>query len=94
MRESQVEKYLVEQVALAGGITRKIAYIGRRGCPDRLVGFRNGRTALVELKRPLGSARAEQEREHVRLRAVGFTVVVLDTVEAVDAWVSGMLAGG
>lgn len=37
MRESALEKYLDKRVKEVGGVTRKIAYIGRRGCPDRLV---------------------------------------------------------
>jgi len=83
VRESRIEKYLVEQVKLHGGLTR---------CPDRLVGFPQGpRFALVELKRPLGRARAEQEREHVRLRRVGFDVRVLSTIEAVDAFILEMV---
>ena len=91
MRESQVENYLVMRIKLHDGLCRKIAYIGKRGCPDRLVGFPNGRTALVELKRPDGIARDEQEREHRRLRAVGFTVVVLSTLAEVDDFVSEMV---
>lgn len=87
MRESQVEKHFVAAVARAGGLQRKVRYIGRNACPDRLVGFPNGRHALVELKRPLGEARAEQEREHVRLRRIGFDVRVVDTIEGVNALV-------
>lgn len=116
MRESQVEKHLVKRVEETGGLIRKIAYRGRRGCPDRLVGWpekesiaqgsRLGpdrkrisfsypenlpmRHTLVETKRPLGKARGEQEREHERLRAVGFDVRLLDTIEAVDNFVEEM----
>ena len=90
MRESQVEQHLVEQVTKAGGLVRKLAYVGRRACPDRLVGLA-GRHALVELKRPLGAARAEQEREHQRLRGIGFDVRVLSTIEEVDAFIAEMM---
>lgn len=37
MRESQIEKYLVERVTALGGEVRKVKWIGRRGAPDRLV---------------------------------------------------------
>lgn len=90
MRESQVEEHFVIRVAETGGIQRKIAYIARRSCPDRLVGWPNGKTGLVEMKRPLGKAREDQEREHNRLRRCGFRVDVLDTIEAVDAYVKEM----
>lgn len=110
MRESVVEAHLVKRVEETGGLVRKIKYIGRRSCPDRLVGWplRPGvdiywadgglaqlnicpaRNTLVETKRPKGKARADQEREHERLRAVGFDVRLLDTIEAVDKFVEEM----
>lgn len=110
MRESKVEAHLVKRVEETGGLIRKIRYLGRNACPDRLVGwpqqdhievdwgngpnkissYRSPRHTLVETKRPKGKAREDQEREHERLRAVGFDVVVLDTIEAVDAFVEVM----
>lgn len=87
MRESNVEDHFCDRVAETGGLQRKIVYVGRRSCPDRLVGWPNGYTALVELKRPLGQARDDQEREHKRLRAKGWRVEVLDTKEAVDLFI-------
>ena len=33
---------------------------------------------------------AHQEREHAKLRAIGFDVLVLDTIEKVDAFVERM----
>jgi hypothetical protein len=39
---------------------------------------------LVELKRPGKDAEAHQAREHERLRAAGFIVLVLDSTEAID----------
>lgn len=41
---------------------------------------------LVELKRPGKEAEDHQAREHVRLRAAGFVVLVIDSLEAVDRW--------
>lgn len=41
--EGKVEDYLVEQSAVYGALVRKLAYVGRRGAPDRMVvwpGFR------------------------------------------------------
>jgi hypothetical protein len=100
MIEAPVEKHLVKRVKATGGIVRKVVWPGRRHAPDRLVGWpeggaelerwREARHALVELKRPGLDARAGQAREHARLRAIGFRVEVLDTIEAVDAFIKEM----
>lgn len=50
--EKTVEKYLCNEIKRFGGVTRKLRYIGRRGCPDRIV-FLEG-VYFVELKRPKG----------------------------------------
>lgn len=94
MRESNVEQHLVKKVKALGGEVRKVKWIGRRGAPDRLVLLPeplNGATAelwqqhpLVELKRPGLDAEDYQAREHERLRAAGFVVLVLDTIEKID----------
>lgn len=106
MRESVVESHLVKRVEETGGLCRKVQWIGRRGAPDRLCGWpsrdpaahagapirpgRLGRHALIETKRPAKGAEAHQAREHERLRAIGFDVRVLDTIEKVDAFVKEM----
>lgn len=85
MRESKVEQHLVARVKTLGGEVRKVKWLGRRGAPDRLVLFpKSGGHWLVELKRPGLDAEDYQAREHRRLRAAGFTVLVLDTVEKID----------
>ena len=108
VRESQIEKALVHRVKLLGGEVRKVAWIGRRGAPDRLLmlpaevvlslpGYQqtymlgaDPRVAwqhpLVELKRPGKDAEDHQAREHARLRAAGFVVLVIDSLEALDKW--------
>jgi hypothetical protein len=102
MRESVVESHLVKRVEETGGLCRKVQWIGRRGAPDRLVGWppevmpgglalsRKGWHALIETKRPAKGAEAHQAREHERLRAIGFDVRVLDTIEKVDDFVKEM----
>jgi hypothetical protein len=93
MRERDIERYLVQQVTALGGEVRKVAWIGRRGAPDRLVMLpfhsRSGRwsacpTIWVELKAPGQRAKAHQRREHDRMRAMHQTVVVIDSIEAVE----------
>ena len=79
IRESTIEKHLVAEVKKAGGIAYKFLSPGRRAVPDRLVLLPGGRAVFVECKAPGEKPRPEQVREHERLRARGFTVVVLDS---------------
>lgn len=79
IRESTIEKHLVAEVKKAGGMAYKFVSPGRRSVPDRLVLLPGGRAVFVECKAPGEKPRHEQLREHERLRALGFTVVVLDS---------------
>ncbi|EMU80080.1 VRR-NUC domain protein [Escherichia coli MP021017.5] len=78
-RESLIEKHLVAEVKKAGGGAFKFISPGRRSVPDRIVLLPGGRIVFVECKAPGKPPRAGQLREHGRLRALGFTVVVLDS---------------
>lgn len=78
-RESLIEKRLVTEVKKAGGIAYKFVSPGKRSVPDRIVLLPGGRLVFVECKAPGKPPRADQTREHKRLRALGFTVVVLDS---------------
>lgn len=91
MREHEIEAYLTAQVAKAGGETRKVQWIGRRGAPDRLVMLPNpARVFWVELKQPGEKPRPNQVREHERLMAFGMRVVVIDSLEGVDELLKGL----
>lgn len=69
MRESVIEKHLVDAVKALGGEVRKVKWIGRRGAPDRLVMIpassrpwmtldaRRNHTIWVELKATGGKAK-------------------------------------
>ncbi len=93
MRESEIEAHLVKRVKMLGGEVRKVNWIGRRGAPDRLVmlpvgdrfGNSVGNTTWVELKAPGQKAKPHQAREHERMRAMGQVVVVIDSIEGVEA---------
>lgn len=95
MRESVIEQYLVDRVKALGGEVRKVKWIGRRGAPDRLVMlpaqfnteatyFRERATLWIELKAPGEKPKPHQRREHEAMRAMGQTVVVVDSIERVD----------
>jgi hypothetical protein len=92
MRESVIERYLVQRVKALGGEVRKVQFIGRRGAPDRIVmmppswsksldGFS---TIWVELKATGKVAEPHQVREHTRMRKMGQRVEVVDSFQRVD----------
>lgn len=92
MRESTVEKYLVERVRVLGGEVRKVQWVGRNGAPDRLVMLPPDAYVddahcciWVELKAPGEKPRPSQVREHERMRKMGQRVEVIDSLEGVDA---------
>lgn len=90
-KESVIEDYLDDEVKRLGGETRKVVYPGRKGAPDRLV-LLNRRHPLVEVKRPGEKARAEQLREHDKLRRLGGCEVhVVDTKEGVDILLASIM---
>ena len=84
MRESEIEKYLVHCVKRAGGRTRKVKWIGRRGAPDRRV-MLPGLCVWVELKAPGEKLEPHQEREHARMIECGERVITIDSFAGVDA---------
>lgn len=83
MRERDIEKALVDRVKRAGGEVRKVAWPGRVGAPDRVV-MLPGVLIWVELKRPGKEPTLHQLREHERMRRMGQTVLVVDTMAKVD----------
>lgn len=88
MLEKQVEQYFVRKVKEAGGMAPKFNSVGRRSVPDRIALMPRGKIYFVELKAPGKIATPLQEREHKRLRALGFKVDVLDSKDAVNRWMA------
>lgn len=99
MREREIEAHLVRRVKELGGEVRKVAWLGRRGAPDRLVMLPYGKierlvegklkpelptTVWVELKAPGVKPESHQLREHERMRRMGQRVVVIDSIEGVE----------
>ena len=90
-KESQVEAHLAERTKALGGEVRKLAWVGRKSAPDRLVMLPGKPAMFVELKRPgkLATFPADaheraQLREHDRMRAMGQRVVVIDSIQGVE----------
>ena len=87
MRESTIEKHLALRVKEAGGLCWKFSSPNLRGVPDRVVILTLGRFCWVELKAKGKLPNVLQLRRHAELRERGHQVVVLDSIEAVDAFV-------
>lgn len=93
MRERDIRKALKERVEAYGGEVRAVAWLGRAHAPDVLVGIPGykggpGWHVFVEAKAPGGVPRPGQLREHDRMRSWGCTVLVISTLEQLDAWLA------
>jgi hypothetical protein len=86
--DKQLDQYLVKQCRKHDIYCRKLVAVGQTGFPDRFLAA-DGQVVLMELKRPDGQGKlsAKQTLEINRLKAAGATVVVIDSVAAVDEWV-------
>ena len=78
MREKLTEQKLVRAVKNAGGIAVKLVSPGFDGMPDRLVLLPGAKIAFVEVKAMGCKPRPLQRKRHELLRALGFSVFVLD----------------
>ncbi len=98
MLERDIRKALKERVEAYGGEIRAVAWLGRAHAPDVLCMFpegsagalrlrhQDGVSVFVEAKAPGGKPRPGQLREHERMRAAGCGVLVISTLEQLDAW--------
>lgn len=83
--ERDIEKYLADAVKRMGGICRKVAWINRRGAPDRIV-LLNG-VRFVELKTSKGKLSKIQEQEIETLKKHGADAHVLWSKKCVDTFI-------
>ena len=79
MRESTVEKAVCRHAEACGWMVLKLGGAGDRGKPDRLF-LKDGRALFIEFKAPGKRPTALQARYLERLRAAGFSAVVVDDV--------------
>jgi len=87
--EGKIEKHLKKEVEASGGKVRKLKWIGKNGAPDRMIWWPRKGTeplayALVELKAPGKKPSKIQEIEIDAMREDGWTVLVVDSIDAVD----------
>ena len=88
MREKETEKKLTQAVKNMGGISPKFVSPGFDGMPDRIVLLPGGHMAFVEVKAPGRKPRPLQTARHRLLRALGFRVYVLDSIEQITVIIS------
>lgn len=85
--EKKVEKYLVKSIERLGGMCVKFPPLFFRGFPDRIILLPAALIVFVELKAPGEKPRLIQTKVHNKLKALGFRVEVIDSMEEVDAFV-------
>ena len=83
--ERKIEAHLVKLAKKHGWFCRKVKWIGRNGCPDRLLISPIGEVYWVEVKAPGKLPTKLQAAEHYSLRWYGQTVSVIDSLEGVEA---------
>ena len=86
MRESSIERRLVDGIKRVGGMALKFTSPGHAGVPDRLVLLPGGRMVFVELKTKTGNLTPLQIETHNRLRALGAEVRTLYGKEYVEGF--------
>lgn len=84
MLEKEIEAYLVRRMRVLGGECYKFVSPARRGVPDRMCVFPDGKVVFVELKAPGKKPTKLQEVEMQKLRDLHQTVYVIDSKEQVD----------
>ena len=84
MLERGIEKALVKRIKLLGGKCDKFTSPGQRSVPDRLVTLPGNRISFAECKRPGQKPTPKQQKDHNERRALGCTVYVIDSLEAID----------
>lgn len=85
MRETSVERRLIELVKAAGGMCVKIPAIVA-GVPDRLVILPGNRLYLIETKAPGGRVRPAQRVWHAKAARRGVEVAILWNSQMVADW--------
>ena len=89
--EKIVEHKLVEAVKSNGGMCIKLLCDQLIGLPDRMCLFPGHKIVFVELKTTGRKPKRIQMYMHNKLRALGFRVEVIDTVESVVKFVDNIV---
>lgn len=95
VRESEkvIEQKLVTLTKLNGGMCIKLLSFHIIGLPDRMCIFPKAKIVFVELKTTGLKPAPIQTHMHNKIRAMGFRVEVIDTVEKVENLISDVIIG-
>lgn len=85
MRESTIERHLVEGVKKLGGMCVKFVSPGTLGVPDRLIITATGRIIFVELKTEVGRLSKIQRYTIEQMQKRGADVRVVKGMDSVKA---------
>lgn len=87
MRERLIESNLKSRIEDRGGLCIKLSPDYFNGLPDRMVILPGAKVIFVELKAPGKKPGDMQIWVHKKLRGLGFSVLVLDTLEKVKQFI-------
>ena len=90
MREKDIESKLRDGIKKLGGIAYKFTSPGNNGVPDRIVLLPGGVIKFVELKRQGGQTSKLQDMQITRIRKMGFDVRIIDNMDELDEFLSGV----
>ena len=93
MRESDIEKTVCTYAETQGFLVRKFTSPGSIGVPDQLF-WGYGEHFLIEFKATGEEPSPAQSREHVRLRAAGAKIFVVDDIAFGKKIVDGAKTSG
>lgn len=89
--EKVIERKLVEAVKANGGMCIKLLCDNLLGLPDRMCLFPGHKIVFVELKTTGRKPRRIQVFMHNKLRALGFRVEVIDSIEGVEQFINNII---
>lgn len=94
MKESDIERFFVDECKKSGWLALKFISPSMSGLPDRIVLMPGGRLFFAELKAPGKKPRRLQKAVHARLTRLGFRVCVIDSKAAAKMYIEIFSMGG
>ena len=94
MKESTLERRLVDGVKRAGGIAWKFTSPANAGVPDRLITMPGGRVIFVELKTETGTLAPIQRVQQNKLKLLGHDVRTLYGKQEVEDFIDELQTMG
>lgn len=82
--EAVIETAFRKMVLSIGGKSYKLSAAYFSGLPDRLVLLPSGRAFFAELKSSIGKPSPKQLETHRELKALGFDVLVINSLELIE----------